>query len=136
MISQFGSGKGANAYAKVGVESGVMSADPHHLIVMLFDGLETCIRSARSHLLAGNIAGKGEAISRAIDIVNRGLIAALDTEKGGDVAVNLGRIYEYVSTLLLRANLHNDAESLDEAERLIGDISSAWRELGLREKAG
>lgn len=29
---------GANAYAHVGIETGVMAASPHKLIVMLFDG--------------------------------------------------------------------------------------------------
>lgn len=49
-------GRGANAYARVGVESGVMSADPHQLIVMLFDGAKTAIRAARIHMQTGNTA--------------------------------------------------------------------------------
>jgi flagellar protein FliS len=123
-------GRGASAYAMVSVESGVMNAEPHALIVMLFDRAETSIRSAKVYMADGNVVAKGVAISKAIDIVNRGLLAALDIEKGGEVAVNLGRIYEYIANLLLRANLHNDAEALDLAERLLVDISSAWRQIG------
>jgi len=134
---RFGSrgGYGASVYAKVGVESGVMSADPHQLIVMLFDAAETFIRSARLHLRQGNIPEKGKAISKAIDIINQGLLAALDQEQGGEVADNLARIYQYASNLLLRANLLNDEESLNLAERLLTDIGSAWREIGTQVKA-
>ncbi|QOR39191.1 flagellar export chaperone FliS [Billgrantia diversa] len=123
-------GRGAGAYARVGVESGVMSATPHQLIVMLFDGAQGAIRAARIHMQAGNIAEKGKSISKALDIVNNGLLAALDTEKGGEIAERLGSLYDYVSRLLLVANLHNDQESLDQAEKLLDDIASAWREIG------
>ncbi len=123
-------GRGAGAYARVGVESAVMSASPHQLIVMLFDGAQGAIRAARIHMQAGNVAEKGKAISKAIDIVNNGLAAALDTEKGGEIAERLGSLYDYVARLLLAANLHNDVESLDQAERLLEDVASAWREIG------
>lgn len=123
-------GRGAGAYARVGVESAVMSASPHQLIVMLFDGAQGAIRAARIHMQAGNVAEKGKAISKALDIVNNGLSAALDTEKGGEIAERLGSLYDYVARLLLAANLHNDVESLDQAERLLEDVASAWREIG------
>jgi flagellar protein FliS len=123
-------GRGAGAYAKVGVESGVMSANPHQLIVLLFDGALASIRAARIHMQAGNVAEKGAAISKALDIVNNGLAAALDMERGGEVAERLGSLYDYIARLLLAANLHNDEQSLDEAEGLLEDISGAWREIG------
>lgn len=127
---------GAGAYASLSVESGVMNADPHHLIVMLFDGAESCIRSARAHMEAGNIAEKGRSISKAIDIINRGLLAALDRERGGEVAENLALIYEYINQQLLAANLRDDRSALAHAERLLTDISSAWRELDSASRAG
>ncbi|MCO7247800.1 MULTISPECIES: flagellar export chaperone FliS [Halomonadaceae] len=128
-------GRGANAYARVGVESGVMSADPHQLIVMLFDGAQAAIRAARIHMQAGNSAEKGRSISKALDIVNNGLAAALDREQGGDIAEQLGALYNYIARLLLTANLRNDEASLDEAERLLEDIASAWREIGQQQSA-
>lgn len=121
--------RGAGAYARVGVESGVMSASPHQLIVMLFDGAQAAIRTARLHMQAGNVAEKGKAISKAIDIVNQGLLAALDHERGGELAGRLEQLYDYVARLLLRANLHNDEHSLDEASLLLEQIGSAWRQI-------
>ena len=121
--------QGAGAYAKVGVESGVMFASPHQLIVMLFDGACTAIRAARIHMEAGHIAEKGKSISKALDIVNNGLLAALDGERGGEVAGNLASLYEYIARRLLAANAQNDVGALDEAERLLDDIASAWRDI-------
>lgn len=129
-------GRGANAYARVGVESGVMSADPHKLIAMLFEGAQTAIRAARIHMQDGNTGEKGKAISKALDIVNNGLLAALDAERGGEIAERLASLYDYVTRLLLSANLHNDVESLDQAETLLHDIASAWREIGGQAERG
>ncbi|MBD3894460.1 flagellar export chaperone FliS [Halomonas sp. ML-15] len=123
-------GRGANAYAKVGVESGVMSASPHQLIVMLFDGALASIRAARIHMQNGNAAEKGKAISKALDIVNNGLMAALDAERGGEVAQRLASLYDYIARLLLAANLRNDEQSLEEASKLLDDIGTAWRDIG------
>lgn len=123
-------GRGASAYAKIGVESGAMSASPHQLIVMLFDGALAAIRTARIHLQNGNFAEKGKAVSKALDIVNNGLLAALDTERGGEIAERLASLYDYVARLLLSANRHNDIESLDQAETLLNNIASAWRDIG------
>ncbi|WP_445001200.1 flagellar export chaperone FliS [Halomonas mongoliensis] len=123
-------GRGASAYARVGVESGVMSASPHQLIVMLFDGALAAMRAARIHMEAGNVAEKGRSISKALDIVNNGLAAALDADKGGEVAERLGSLYDYIARLLLSANLHNDVQSLTQAESLLENVASAWREVG------
>ncbi|PRY64585.1 flagellar protein FliS [Vreelandella songnenensis] len=128
-------GRGANAYARVGVESGVMSADPHKLIAMLFEGAQTAIRAARIHMQGGNTGEKGKAISKALDIVNNGLAAALDQEKGGEIAERLASLYDYIARLLLTANLRNDEESLNQAEQLLENIASAWREIGQQQSA-
>ncbi len=120
---------GAGAYARIGMESKALSASPEQLIVMLFDGARVAIRSAVLQTEQGHIEEKGKAISRALAIVNDGLLAALDRERGGEVADNLAALYDYIARLLLSANLDNDVEKLNQAERLLADIESAWREL-------
>ena len=63
---------GANAYARVGVETGVMGASPHKLIVLLYQGARQAITRARMHLQAGNVGPRCEAIAKAIRIVESG----------------------------------------------------------------
>ncbi|WP_060613249.1 flagellar export chaperone FliS [Pseudomonas brassicacearum] len=120
----------ANAYAKVGVESGILAASPHQRIVMLFDSYQASIRLARLHLQAGNIAEKGNAITKAINIVNQGLRASLDLEQGGDIAMQLDQLYDYVVRVLLRANLNNDETALTTAADLLNNVAVAWLAIG------
>lgn len=124
---------GAGAYARLGVETSVMSASPHQLITMLFDGAKTAIGMARHHMAAGDTEAKGNAISKAIGIVDNGLKAGLDAQAAGEVGAelvgNLSALYDYVVQRLFRANLHNDVQALDEADRLLENVASAWREI-------
>lgn len=77
----------------------------------------------------GNIAAKGTAISKAIDIISNGLAASLDIEKGGELAERLAALYEYMSSRLLWANLKNDLSALDEVATLLSEIQDAWRQI-------
>ena len=130
---------GANAYARMGTESGAMSASPHQLITMLFDGAKTAITMARHHMANKEIAAKGLAISKAINIVENGLKASLDADVGGadgaELVANLAALYDYINERLLYANLRNDPALLDEADRLLESISSAWRESDPRQSS-
>lgn len=120
----------ASAYARVGLESGILAASPHQRISMLFEHYQAAIRMARLQMQAGNIAGKGQAITRAINIVSRGLRASLDLEQGGEMARQLDDLYDFVVRLLLRAHLENDEASLNSAAELLGPIASAWTAIG------
>lgn len=121
---------GVQAYAQVGMESGVMSASPHQLIVMLFDGAQSALVRARILMNQGDIPAKGAALSKAIDIINNGLNAGLDLEKGGEMAENLSALYDYMSRRLLHANLHNDEQAITEVLALLENIADAWRQIG------
>lgn len=115
------------AYAQVGLETEVLSASPEHLITLLFNGARTAMLQARLHMEQGNIAGRGQSLSKAIDIVDSGLKMAVDTEKGGELARNLVVTYDLILHNLMLANLRNDVEKLALAERLLTDIADAWR---------
>lgn len=120
---------GIKAYAQVSVESAVMSASPHQLIVMLFDGAVSSLVRARLFLQQGDIIAKGEALSKAINIIDNGLKAGLDHDKGGDVATNLSSLYDYMVRRLLQANLHNDGQAIEEVEGLLSNIAGAWKQI-------
>ena len=116
----------ASAYAQVGVETGVSTADPHQLIVMLFDGAILAISKAAAAMEAGDIPGKGATISKAIEIIANGLNASLDMNAGGELAVRLSALYEYMNERLLYANLHNNRAALDEVSGLLQGLREAW----------
>lgn len=120
---------GVQSYQNIGVESAVMNASPHQLIVMLFDGAHSAL-SERLFLDAGQLAEKGRALSKAINIIDNGLKAALNVEAGGELSINLASLYEYMVRRLLIANLHNDVEAIVEVENLLNNIADAWKQIG------
>ncbi len=119
----------ANAYAKIGIETGVGSASPHKLILMLFDGAIMAIGSASRQMQANEIAEKGQSISKAIDIITNGLEASLDMKIEGELAERLSALYEYMCARLLHAGIKNDRAALDEVAGLLTEIRSAWEEI-------
>jgi flagellar secretion chaperone FliS len=119
-------GRAINAYVKTGVETGVPDADPHRLVLMLFEDALAAIAQARLKLSTGDVAGRGKAISKAISIIQDGLRTSLDMQKGGDLAQRLGALYEYVTIRLLDANLNARQEALDEAAHLISELHAGW----------
>lgn len=127
--------KAIDAYAEVGVETGVASADPHKLILMLYDGTLAALCAARLAMSRGEIAAKGAAVSKAIAIIDGGLKASLDIEAGGVLAERLAGLYDYMLTRLLAANLRNDTAILDEVQRLLDELRGAWAQIGQRRTA-
>jgi flagellar protein FliS len=124
----FGSTKpGANAYAKVDIDTGVLAASPHQLTMMLFDAALLALTMAQMHMKANEIEKKGKAISRALMMIESGLRASLNKEAGGAIAENLDALYEYMGRQLLTANLKNQPELLVEVHGLLTNLRSAWQ---------
>ena len=115
----------ANAYATVDVTTGVASASPHQLTLMLYDGALAQMGKAQAQMAAGNIAEKGAAMTKAIRIVEEGLIGTLDLSQG-ELAHNLKSLYEYINNCLLKANLRNDPALLAEARALLLGMRETW----------
>ena len=123
----FGSSRsGANAYARVGIETGAMAASPHKLTAMLFDAALLALTMGQLHMKAGEVEKKGMAISRAIMLIENGLRASLDKKAGGAIAENLDALYDYMNQRLLMANLKNQPELLDEVQGLLQGLKMAW----------
>ncbi|AKH65499.1 MULTISPECIES: flagellar export chaperone FliS [Photorhabdus] len=117
-------------YAQIDVESEIMNASPYQLIQILFNGALSALRRAIILMEQGNIAEKGAAISKAINIIDNGLKQGLDNEKGGELAHNLASLYDYMTQRLLHANLRNDEPAITEVIKLLTEISEAWRQIG------
>lgn len=125
----------AESYAKVGVDAAVETADPHRLVLMLFDGAMAAVSLGRIQMQDGRIPEKGAAISKAIDLITNGLRASLDMESGGDLAERLAALYEYMAQRLLFANLKNNVAALDEVSELLGSLREAWAQITPGEQA-
>lgn len=125
----------AESYGKVGVEVAVAAADPHRLILMLFDGAIAAIAVARIQMAAGEIAQKGASISKGIDLITNGLRASLDMEEGGELAARLAALYDYMAQRLLFANLKNSTAALDEVSELLSGLRDAWEQIAPNQRS-
>ncbi len=117
--------RGVNQYANIHNESGLADASPHYLIQMLMDGFLARVNSAKGAMMRSDIELKGIYISRAIAIIG-GLNEAIDLEKGGEIAINLSQLYNYISRRLLQASSENNVEILDEVASLMREIKEGW----------
>ncbi len=117
------------SYAQVHCSSGVEAASPHKLIDMLFDGALERIIQAKGAMEFGNIELKGAKINSAIAIVG-GLRESLDSDQGGDIADNLDALYVYIQNIMMKAHLTNEVSHLEEASNLLGELQSAWKQIG------
>ena len=122
--------RAAMAYKNVGVQSSVEFASPHQLIDLLFDGLVVALASARGALQRGDVAAKGIQIMRAVRLLDEGLKAGLDNERGGALAERLASLYDYCIERLTLANVRNDGEMLAEVAALIAPVAQGWKEIG------
>lgn len=121
--------KGTQAYAKIGVESAVMSASQQQLVTMLFDGALSALVRARLFMQDGNTEGKGLSLSKAINIIENGLRVGLDETSDDELTQNMIALYSYMVRRLLHANLRNDVSAIEEVEHLLRNIADAWKEV-------
>lgn len=114
------------AYQSVATHGGVAASDPHRLVLMLMDGALERLAQARGCMANGAaVADKNKLISTAIAIIDE-LRVSLDLKAGGPIAANLDDLYDYMNRQLVKANLNNRIEILDEVSHLLGEIRSAW----------
>lgn len=112
-------------YQQIGVHSKVNSSTPHSLVSMLFDGLLEKLARANGALERGDASARGAALSSGIRIID-GLRASLDHQRGGDIAANLGAMYDYMERRLVEANAQADAGIIAEVNSLVNEIKEGW----------
>lgn len=117
---------GANVYAQLGLETGVVAASPNKLVVMLYEGAISACRNAIAHMANQDIQRKGEMISKATLIIESGLRLSLDKKAGGEIAQSLDALYGYMTQRLTMANIHNDAALIEEVISLLSELKGAW----------
>lgn len=119
----------AHIYANVGLETGVVAATPHQLIIMLYEGAELAVRMAIKHMKEGDLAKKSAAITKATTIIFDGLRTALDLKQGGEIAQQLGALYDYMNQRLMLAHLKNQTAPLEEVLGLLQELHGAWKQI-------
>jgi len=110
-------------------ENQITSSTSEETVLMLYDGAIRFLRSAMHEIREnGNIPAKAVLIEKIVKILDY-LQSCLDTEKGGTIAENLNRLYDYMQIKLTQANLRNDISTMEEVLGLLLTVREGWNDL-------
>lgn len=106
-------------------EMSILSAKPERLILMLYDGALRFLRQAIKGLEEKNLEFAHHNLIRTQNILTE-LIASLNFDKGGEIALNLFRIYEFMHYTLVQANVKKDPEPARKIYEQIKTLRDSW----------
>ena len=116
------------AYKANQTSTAMEDASPHKLITMLLNGALERIATASGAMERGELAVTGEAVGKAISIIDS-LRVSLDHEQGEGLAESLAALYDYMTRRLLEANATKDLDMLREVADLLKEVKVAWDEI-------
>jgi flagellar protein FliS len=120
--------QGYQAYQNTSVNVKASGADIHSLVLMLFDGFLDELARVEGHIQAKRFDKKAQSVEKLLKILG-GLDASLDQDKGGEVAVNMHRLYEFCGQEILKASLKNSVEELVVVRTVMTDLQEGWQGL-------
>jgi len=106
----------------------INSANPMQLVILLYEGTLGQISSAIRAIQNGDIEARTGHINRACSMIAE-LEGSLDVQRGGEIASSLHRLYAYITKRLCEANWQNSIAVLEETQRLLSPLWSAWQQV-------
>jgi len=117
------------AYQNVDRAGLLEGASPLGLVRFLFEDLGTLLLRIEDAARRNSRQEKADAVARALSILHV-LQSTLDFENGGEIALNLQQLYEWLRGVLVRSLRAIDAEVMAQARRVVGNITEAWQQIG------
>src|SRR4051812_45728444 len=114
-----------NAYQKYKATS-IQSASREKLLLMMYEGAIKFVKLAITACEKKDIAGRGENIGRAFDIVLE-LNNTLDHKVGGDLAKQLEQLYMFITDQFTKANISGEAKPLQESLKILETLYDGWQ---------
>jgi flagellar protein FliS len=118
------SNRAVQEYKNINAES-MQDAPPHQIVKMLLEGAINKLSSAKGYF-SRHEEFKATCEIRTVRAIIDALKASLDFEKGGEIAQNLDRLYDYMMRRLFEANTQYDMKAVDEVASVLIDIKTGW----------
>lgn len=105
----------------------IESATPGQILLALYDGCIRFCRAAQIQIEAGDAAGKGKMVSKAVAIIGE-LRSTLDHDVAPELCEQLERLYVFFQEQLSQANLNMDPAPIDPVINIMSDLRDAWKQ--------
>ena len=102
--------------------------DRGRLLLMMYDGGLNFLKHAKAGLESRDVVKFAKYLSKSQAIIGE-LMNTLDFEKGGVIAKDLDRLYDFMLFYLTEANLQKDASKIQRVIDLLETITTAYREV-------
>ena len=106
----------------------VTTVDKGRLLLMMYEGAIKFLKQSRAGLEGNDIAKFCRFLSKGQAIIAE-LMNTLNFEKGGDIARDLERLYDFMLFYLTEANLHRDAARVTKVIELLDTVYGAYKEI-------
>ena len=126
--------KGYGRYTDAYKQAAVTTTDQGRLIVMMYDGAIKFLTMAIDRMEKRDSFGTNTNMIKAKSIIAE-LLASLNMEKGGDIALNLQRLYTYMFNQLIDANVGKDSGKVSHVIDLLRELRGGWQSIPAPAKA-
>lgn len=109
-------------------ESAALTTDPVGLVVVLYDMLLRDLHDALTALHTGDIESRAAAVRHCLLVLQQ-LQGTLDYQRGGVVAENLGRFYDFTRAKLLEGQIKASPEIFEQQVTFVSSIRDAWQQV-------
>ena len=122
--------KAALKYADSDSLTSVVTADARELIVLIHQRIFDHLNIAKIAL--ENNEMPSECLTKANDLIVKGLLGCLDHEKGKEIATNLSLIYAWAIQELICARAERSADKVQDVINTLTPLYEAWVEISDR----
>lgn len=123
-----------NAYANY-KQASVETATPEKLLLMLFDGGIKFLNLGKLAIEQKDYSSAHKNFVKVQDILFE-LRVSLDMDKGGEIATNLYKLYDFYRNEVIKANITKDAELLPPVLEFFRLYRDMWTEAARMARIG
>ncbi|MFW5736198.1 MAG: flagellar export chaperone FliS [Halanaerobium sp.] len=124
-------GRSADQYKQMQIKT----ASPGKLLLMLYQGAVKFMKLAKKNIKEGKIEESHNNIIKAQNIILE-LQSTLNKEQGGEIALQLERLYDFIYRELIKANLNKNTRHLDNVIPLVEELFAAYKEIVINQNTG
>ena len=112
----------------------LVGTSPADLVVALYEGAIESTRQAYRCFESGDIMGRSKAVTKVTQILTE-LLMSINADKGGELTLNLKRLYTYMQTKMVEGHAKKTGEPFKEVEKLLNNLLEAWQVVAAKTKA-